>query len=106
MTAKDVKKKALKELEGLKKSLKGVNPDLDAVELTLSQLPLFKRILYRSDSRGILEIYYGDMTLKILVKDGIISINECVEVWNSDGVGFIGTFTAKTLKMECSDGLD
>lgn len=106
MTTKDIKKTALKELEGLKKALKGVDPDLDAVELTLSQLPLFHRILYRSDKKGILEIYYGHMTLKIIIKCDIIDINEKVELWNGEEPGFLGTFTPKTLKMECTDDLD
>ena len=104
--AKDIKKKALKELEGLKKALKEADPDLDAVEVILSQLPLFHRILYRSNKKGVLEIYYGHMTLKIIIKCGIIEINERIELWNSEESGYLGIFTPKTLKLECSEELD
>lgn len=103
---KEAKKLALKELEGLKKSLKGVNPDLDAIETHLNSLPLFHRVIYRSDKKGELEIYYGSMTLKIFINCGIININEHLELWNGDGQGFLGTFTPKTLGMECSGELD
>ena len=103
---KEAKKAALKELEGLRKELKGLPPDLDALEQHLSHLPLFHRIIYKSRESGILEAYYGHMTLKFLLKCGIIELSEKVELWNEDGIGYIGAFTPKTLQLECENGLD
>lgn len=105
MNLKETKKLALTELERLKKELKGIDslPDLES---HLSHLPLFHRIIYKSVEKGVLEAYYGSMTLKFYVKSGIISLDEKVDLWNEDGVGYIGTFTSKTLQMECDSGLD
>lgn len=106
MAAKDAKKTALTELEQLKKGLKGLDPDLDKLESHLSHLPLFHRTIYKSQEKAILQVYYGTMTLTFCLKNGIIELTEKVELWNEDGVGYIGTFTPKTLKMECDVGLD
>ena len=103
---KEAKKAALTELEGLKKELKGVNPDLDALEQHLTHLPLFHRIIYKSQEKALLQVYYGSMTLTFSIKSGIISLDENVEVWNKDGIGYIGNFTPKTLKLECDSDLD
>ena len=101
---KDAKKKALTELEKLKKELQGRRMGLQDLEDHLLQLPLTHRIIYKSLENGVLQVYYGSMTLTFRAKSGIIEIDEKFDLWNEDGVGFIGTFTSKTLKMECSSG--
>lgn len=106
MTVKDAKKKALKELEGLKKELDGRKMQLSELESHLHSLPLFNRVIYKSQENGILEVLYSNMTLKIYVKSGIISLDEKVDLWNEEGGGFLGTFTLKTLGLECEDDLD
>lgn len=103
---KEAKKAALTELEGLKKELKGVKPDLDALEQHLTHLPLFHRIIYKSQEKALLQVYYASMTLTFSIKSGIITIENKIDLWNKDGVGFIGTFTPKTLRLECESGLD
>ncbi len=103
---KEAKKKALTELAALKKSLKGVNPDLDAVRTHLNSLPLFNRVTYSSREKGELRISYSNMTLTIYVKSGNIILDNRFDLWNESGVGYVGSFTDKTLQMECSDGLD
>ena len=105
MNPKDAKKRALTELERLKKEVKGID-DLDKLESHLSHLPLFHRILYKSTANGALYAYYDCMTLKFFLKNDIIVIDEKVDLWNEDGTGYIGQFTPKTLQLECSDGLD
>lgn len=106
MTSKDLKKKAIKEIEGVKKELDGRKMSLAELESRVSHLPLFNRVIYKSVKDGILEVIYSNMTLKFYVKSGIISLDEKVDLWNEDGVGYIGTFTSKTLQMECNSGLD
>lgn len=105
MIVKEAKNLALTELEGLKKEIEGKKMNLDQLESHLNSLPNFHRILYKSQEKALLEVYYGHITLKIYVKCGIISLDNQVSVWEED-CGFIGTFTPKTLKMECEDGLD
>lgn len=106
MIAKEAKNLALTELEGLKKDIEGRKMQLDQLESHLNSLPNFHRILYKSQEKALLEVYYGHITLKIYVKCGIISLDNQVSVWEEDGNGFIGTFTPKTLQMECDLGLD
>ena len=103
---KEAKKKALTELAALKKSLKGVNPDLDAVRTHLNSLPLFNRFTYESREKGELRLSYSNMTLTIYIKNGNIILDNHFDLWNESGVGYVGSFTDKTLQMECSDGLD
>lgn len=105
LTTKDAKKKALKELEGLKKELLKAGPrsvSVDALATYLNSLPLFKRIIYISREKGILQIYYSNMTLTIYIKSGIIQLDDKFDLWNEEETGFIGTFTSKTLQMECT----
>lgn len=106
MTSKDLKKKAIKEIEGVKKELDGRKMSLAELESHLSHLPLFHRVIYKSVKDGVLEVIYSNMTLKFLVKSGIIQLDEKVDLWNDDLIGYIGRYTISTLKMECSDGLD
>ena len=106
MTSKDLKKKAIKEIEGVKKELDGRKMSLAELESRVSHLPLFNRVIYNSVKDGILEVIYSNMTLKFLVKSGIIQLDEKVDLWNDDLIGYIGRYTISTLRMECSDGLD
>lgn len=101
-----VKKAALTQLELLKKEVKGIDADLDKLESHLTHLPLFHRTIYKSQEKALLQVYYGSMTLTFCLKNGNIELLEKVDLWNEDGVGYIGTFTPKTLKLECESGLD
>lgn len=103
---KNYKNNILKELEALKKKLKGLNPDLDALQLMLSQDKLYHRTLTRYDSKGEMTVYYGDITLTFYLKSGNIIIGDVFELWDDSGTGFIGSFTIKTLQMEGSGELD
>lgn len=100
------KKEVLKELEVLKKKLKGLDPDLDALQLMLSQDKLYHRTLTRYDSKGEMTIYYGNMTLTFYLKSGNIIIGDIVNIWDNSGTGFVGSFTERTLQMESSGELD
>ena len=106
MNQKEAKKLALKELERLRKDLKEVHPDLASLRNHLSQLPLFDRFTYESKENGVLKVHYAHMTLTFYVKSGSIILDKSFDLWNDSGIGFIGTFTDTTLKMECEDGLD
>lgn len=104
MITKDVKKLALTELEKLKKSLKDVDANIPSIRAFLQSTPLFKRVLFSSSDT--LTIFYSNMTLTIYIEDGNILVNDRFGLWSESGVGFVGSFTTKTLKLECSDGLD
>lgn len=106
MNPKEAKKLALKELERLKKTLKGVHPDLASLHNHLSQLPQLDRFTYESKENGVLKAHYAHMTLTFYIKSGNIILDKSFDLWNDSGIGFIGTFTDKTLKLECEDGLD
>ena len=101
---KDAKKLALTELKKLQKDLAGIQPDIPAIKTYLSSSPLFKRFLYTGCNE--LQVYYSNMTLTIYIKDGNILVNDKIDLWDSSGVGFIGSFTNKTLKLESSHDLD
>ena len=101
-----IKNEAKKELEEVRKDVEGRKMNLDQLESHLTSLPNFHRIIYKSQEKACLEAYIGHITLKFYVKCGIISIDNQVSVWGEDGIGFIGTFTPKTLQMECDSGLD
>lgn len=104
MITKDAKKLALTELEKLKKSLKDVDANIPSIRAFLQSSPLFKRVLFSSSDT--LTIFYSNMTLTIYIKDGNILVNDKIDLWDSSGVGFIGSFTNKTLKLESSHDLD
>jgi hypothetical protein len=103
---KIAKKTAIKELEELKKELDGRKMSLNQLESHLKHLTPYNRTLYKSVERGILEVYYGSMTLRFYVKSGIISLDEKIGLWNENGIGYVGQFTLKTLQLESGDGLD
>ena len=103
---KSYKKEILKELEALKKKLKGLDPTLDALQLYLTQQPLYHRTLTRYDSKGEMTVYYGNMTLTFYLKSDNIIIGDVFELWDDSGTGFVGSFTIKTLQMEGSGELD
>lgn len=100
------KKRAVKELAGLKKLIQSCPASFDALEQLLSQQPLYKRTILRYDSRGEMSAYYSNMILTFHIKSGNIIIGDIVSIWDDSGTGFIGSFTAKTLQMEGSGELD
>lgn len=103
---KNYKDNILKELKRLKKDVKELDQSFDALQLYLSQQPLYKRTLSRYDSKGEMTVYYGDFTLTFYLKSGNIIIGDVVDIWQSSGIGFVGSYTAKTLQMEGSGELD
>ena len=104
MMTKDAKKKAIKELELVRKELDGAKMQLDQLESHLHSLPLFHRVIYKSKKDGILEAVYSNMTLKFYVKSGIIQLDSQFMLWNENLTGYVGRYSLRTLKMECSDG--
>ena len=98
------KKKAAKEFDGVRKELDGAKMDLDQLESHLNSLPLFHRVIYKSVEKGILEVVYSNMTLKFYVKNGIIQLDSQFMLWNENLTGYVGRYSLRTLKMECSDG--
>lgn len=98
------KKKAAKEFDGVRKELDGAKMDLDQLESHLTHLPLFHRVIYKSVEKGILEAVYSNMTLKFYVKSGIIQLDSQFMLWNENLTGYVGRYSLRTLKMECSDG--
>ena len=100
------KKEILDELETLKKLADRAGGSFDALQLALTHDKSFRRILFRSDTAGQLMVYYGNFTLTFYLKSGNIIVGDVLNVWDSSGTGFVGSFTAKTLQMESSGELD
>ena len=103
---KNYKKELLREIKRVKTGVSSLHRDFDALQLYLSQQPLYKRILTRYDSKGEMTVLYGDMTLTFYLKSGNIIVGDIFQLWDVSGTGFVGSFTAKTLQMEGSGELD
>lgn len=100
------KQNALKKYRELKKLLKNEQGDFQILYENLRKYPDFQNYVESRESRGSLVFNYANMTLKILVKNGIIYLQDEIQLWDESGIGFIGDFTTKTLRMETSSELD
>ena len=99
-------KQAIKKYNELKKLLKKEPADFHILYENLRNYEHFKNYVESRESRGSLVFNYANMTLTILVKNGIINLQNTIQLWNENGVGWVGEFTYKTLSMEISNELD
>lgn len=106
MMPMEVRKRTVKELKELRKLVGSIPASFDALQDALSRDNLFKKTIWRCDSKGEMSVNYDNLTLTFYLKNGIITVGDIVSIWDDSGTGFIGSFTARTLQMESSGELD
>lgn len=107
MTIKEMKENNYKSYTELEKWLHSQPTSILEIHNSIQLREDFKNFTYVGLQSGILEFNYKDMTLKIIEKNGIISLENSISLWNSlTGQGFLGNFTAKTLHQDIKNELD